>query len=331
MRSVIRYCITALLTLILLGCAGTARASADAISEPYGDSYEDSFYRKHREDCRYEKSRHYVANGPDGHVDVYKNPTSLKKVANTIENGTTYYLDWFYTDEDGIEWTYIWTDDAWAPMSYFAPGYDHICWIDDNRSDIDFSDFGTADIEITDTPVNFFEFPGSVYFISLELGPDWAVTYNGSYTDPAGRRWVRADYYYGVTDHWVCVTSPYAAFTELYPEGSSIIEDAGERYNAGLIETPEPIAKLKSKTSKRDRSDRDRDRDRDTEDTFKLGTIIAVAVLIVVAITGAVLIIISARRRAARSAGSSGSVPTAGPAASTDLNSSGNPADSDAP
>ena len=54
-----------------------ALAFADVIVEP-----DNSFYRTHRSECQRQTGRTYLANGPDGTLDLYTAPTGTGSMPN---------------------------------------------------------------------------------------------------------------------------------------------------------------------------------------------------------------------------------------------------------
>ena len=69
-------------------------AFADVIVEP-----DNGFYRTHQKECQHREGRTYLADGPDGSLNLYTAPGGT--VAETLQNGAAFYCQWTYTDKQG--------------------------------------------------------------------------------------------------------------------------------------------------------------------------------------------------------------------------------------
>ena len=84
-------------------------AFADVIVEP-----DNGFYRTHQKECHHREGRTYLADGPDGSLNLYTAPGGT--VSETLQNGAAFYCQWTYTDKQGIVWGFSERHGAWAPL-----------------------------------------------------------------------------------------------------------------------------------------------------------------------------------------------------------------------
>lgn len=183
----------ALLFVLLL--LAPALAFADVIVEP-----DNSFYRTHRSECQRQTGRTYLANGPDGTLDLYTAPTGT--VATSLKNGTAFYCQWTYTDKEGAVWGFSERHEAWAPLGYTLVQYDETAFEQDHGSEI---------ITVTEqtgreyATVYLYEYPGASDPIQLD-GVDLMA--EKLYTDDQGRHWGFVSYIYAIRDKWFCLDEP---------------------------------------------------------------------------------------------------------------------------
>ncbi len=185
----------ALAFLFVLLLLVPALAFADVIVEP-----DNSFYRTHQSECQHRTGRTYLANGPDGTLDLYTAPAGT--VAETLNNGTAFYCQWTYTDKEGAVWGFSERHGTWAPLGYTLVQYDETAFEEDHKSEI------TAVTDRTGAEyatVYLYEYPGASDFIQLDnvgLGAEKL------YTDEQGRQWGFVSYIYAIRDRWFCLDEP---------------------------------------------------------------------------------------------------------------------------
>ena len=197
-------------TLILTLCLSfllAMSALADVIYEP-----EDSFYKKHRQECHYE-NRVYIAAGENGYASAKKNPTS-KKAEWEIPNGTEIYIS-FVWDQDG-GWG-LKDSHGWISMSELTVKYDGISFAQEHGAEFLYLD-ELESLDLTDCDcMHLWRYPGDEAPYSTLSGsgenywwgwPPEDLSFNTIYEDPEGRRWGYVSYYYGIRDFWVCLTAP---------------------------------------------------------------------------------------------------------------------------
>lgn len=170
-------------------------AFADVIVEP-----ENSFYRTHQSECQHREGRTYLANGPDGTLDLYTAPNGT--VSKTLQNGTALYCQWTYADNQGIVWGFSDGHEAWAPLGYTLVQYDHISFEEEHPDTI---------VSATDmigkeyAAVFLYEYPGASDPIRLDAVN---LAAKKSYTDEQGRLWGFVPYIYGIRNRWFCLDDP---------------------------------------------------------------------------------------------------------------------------
>ena len=170
-------------------------AAADVIVEP-----ENSFYRTHRDECRRMAGRTFLANGPDGVLNVYTAPGGT--VSKTLKNGTAFYCQWIYTDKQEIVWGFSERHEAWAPLGYTMVQYDHIAFETDHQNEIVTEASQTLPLLST---VFLYEYPGAPNPIRLDSVD---LTAQKLYTDEQGRQWGYVSYIYGIRNKWFCLDDP---------------------------------------------------------------------------------------------------------------------------
>lgn len=168
---------------------------ADSIVEP-----DNRFFRTHQYECLHQEGRVYIANSPNGTLNLYTAPGGT--VEKTLPNGSTFYCEWVYTDKDGAVWGFSDQHDAWAPMGYSLVRYDHISFEEEHASEITIrSDSPCVEYAI----VCLYEYPGAsdpIEMKEVDLKPV------KEYTDPEGRRWGYVSYIYGIRDKWYSLDNP---------------------------------------------------------------------------------------------------------------------------
>ena len=167
----------------------------DVIVEP-----ENGFYRNHQSECKRIAGRTYLANGPEGTLDLYTAPNGT--VSTTLKNGAAFYCQWVYTDKQGAVWGFSERHEAWAPLGYAQVQYDHIAFEQEHRDQIV---PGTDQTGIKYDSVYLYDYPGATYPILLDEVELYAEQ---TYTDPQGRRWGFVSYIYGIRDKWFCLDDP---------------------------------------------------------------------------------------------------------------------------
>lgn len=201
---------------------------ADAIVEPVN-----SFYRTHQDECQHMEGRIYLVNGPDGSLDLYTAPGGT--VSMTLENGTGFYCQWMYTDQDGSVWGFSVSFDAWVPMGYTLVQYDHIAFEAEHRDDITDN---KEKIAVESEPAFLYPYPGGPY--PFELGDIRGTVPSQCYTDGQGRLWGFIPYIYGLRNYWVCLSEPgNKALTEAekdpVPSGFEIPKELPSTSKTGVI------------------------------------------------------------------------------------------------
>ena len=167
----------------------------DVIVEP-----DNSFYRTHRQECRHREGRTYLANGPDGVLNLYTAPNGT--VAEKLQNGTAIFCQWTYTDDQGVVWGFSERYGAWAPLGYTLVQYDHIAFRKEHADEIVVPrEQAAAQYET----VFLYEYPGASDPLKMS---DLDLTAEQLYTDGQGRRWGFVSYVYGIRNRWFCLDDP---------------------------------------------------------------------------------------------------------------------------
>ncbi len=170
-------------------------AFGDVIVEP-----ENSFYRTHQSDCHHQDGRFYLADGPDGSLNLYTAPGGI--ISETLQNGAGFYCQWIYTDKQGTAWGFSERHDAWAPLGYTLVQYDYIAFEAEHRSEIKAEAGQTLEL----LPVAYlYPYPGSPNPTRME---NVDLTAEKSYTDEQGRQWGYVSYIYGIRNKWFCLDEP---------------------------------------------------------------------------------------------------------------------------
>ena len=170
-------------------------AFADVIVEP-----DNSFYRTHKEECQHREGRTYLADGPDGSLNLYTAPGGT--VSETLQNGAAFYCQWTYTDKQGIVWGFSEGHGAWVPLGYTMVQYDHIAFREEHADKIT-TPTNTMTMECKS--VYLYEYPGAPN--PLQMG-NLDLTAEQLYTDEQGRQWGYVSYVYGIRNKWFCLDDP---------------------------------------------------------------------------------------------------------------------------
>lgn len=251
-----------LICAVMLAVCCIVSASADVIFEP-----NDNFYEDHREDC-VRNERNYTAAGPNGDVTVYQSPESDKVMA-VFPNGEILYISYIYTDAaTGIQWGYYenWETNVtgWVPMAYLELIYDGISF-EEEFGHLFVQEEGTLSVEHQGKAVKFWKYPGSTEYLEWTVEGDNMPAYQTVYTDANGVCWGRQGYYMGLRGYWINLDAPDADYVPHETEPVEETEAPTEPEDvAGTVEEIVPKA------------------DHTT-------TIIIVAVVAVVALTGGLL------------------------------------------
>lgn len=187
--------------MLLLPCA----AFGDVIWEP-----EDSFYRRHQEECFHEERRAFIASGVEGFAYIYDAPDRGDR--RKLDNGSEVYCEWFYTDENGAQWACMDADEGWINLHDFKIKYDWIAFEEEHRGEIREE---TVELDASDgagDAIIFYAYPGSErkdFEMSLSnFGGEMSVS--KTYTDDEGRRWGFVGYWYGRRNLWISLDDPTA-------------------------------------------------------------------------------------------------------------------------
>ncbi len=170
-------------------------AFGDVIVEP-----SNSFYRAHQKDCHRQTGRTYLVNGPNGVLNAYTAPNGT--VAEKLPNGTAFYCQWTYTDQQGAVWGYSERHEAWFPLGYTLVQYDSIAFEEEHKAQIK---AGTDRDPVEYETVYLYPYPGASDPYALD---GVGLTAEKVYTDSEGRRWGFVSYIYGIRDRWFCMDDP---------------------------------------------------------------------------------------------------------------------------
>ena len=172
-----------------------ALAHADVIVEP-----DNAFYRTHQDECRHQADRTYLADGPDGKLDLYTAPNGTVKL--TEDNGTALFCQWTYTDDHEIVWGFAERQQAWFPLGYTKIQYDHLAFEVEHMDEIVTPEERT---EREYETVYLYEYPGAPSPIQQDKV---GLTAQKLYTDSEGRQWGFVSYIYGRRNKWFCLDDP---------------------------------------------------------------------------------------------------------------------------
>ena len=220
MKRILALLFAALLLLPLL-------TYADVIVEP-----DNGFYRNHQDECRCQEGRTYLADGPDGKLDLYTAPNGI--VAYTVSNGAALYCQWIYTDKQEIVWGFSEREQAWFPLGHTKVQYDHISFEVEHMDEIETpAEFVEQEYET----VYLYEYPGAPDPIHLE---QVGLTAEKMFTDGEGRQWGFVSYIYGIRSRWFCLDEPgngqlSVAKKEAVPSGYTAPEKLPTASKTGVI------------------------------------------------------------------------------------------------
>ena len=198
MRKLISFLLAAAAMLSL-----AVPAAADMIWEP-----EDSFYKKHRDECVYD-SRAYEFAGYDGGVTVWSAPGGTARREQPNGGRVRVQFRW---SGNGVEWGYFYglegsIDAGWAPMDDLTLVYDSRQFLEDHAAELVEGD--PVSVEF-DSAV-LYSYPGGPVSDVLKEETDYmsfSDVFSTLYTDGDGRRWGYVGYYMGRRDSWVCLDDP---------------------------------------------------------------------------------------------------------------------------
>lgn len=200
--------VLALLTL-------TSAARADLIWEP-----QNSFYEKHRSECRHE-DRLYYANGSEGFITFWDAPGG-SMVAGQCENGEMLRVYFVYENWGCITfWKGVQEISGWAPMADLVLVYDSQSFQEEYAGQIRDYNGEFADYDGAPEQINFYAYPGAAGVDSSiplsqwkELLPSLTGTADQEsaisqvFTDENGLTWGYLGYLYGMRDVWFCLDEP---------------------------------------------------------------------------------------------------------------------------
>lgn len=184
--------------------APAAKVHADLVIEPGN-----SFYEENREKCVLVE-RNFIANGPDGKIEVKEAPNS-KANETLIENGAAVYVE-FSCRYNGEYWGVItYGDDqksGWLKMDQVLVVYDHVSFAEEHASELyqytgDFAAVKEA------REMVIWPWPGSGNSqgkISDIDAENFSVLQ--AYKDKDGREWGFVPYFYGRINFWICISDP---------------------------------------------------------------------------------------------------------------------------
>ena len=168
--------------MLLLPCM----ALADVILEP-----EDSFYKRHSDQCTYQAGRTYIASGEGGSAPVYDAPDRGER--RRLSNGEETVCQWLYTDGNGAQWALISDGSGWINLYDFKVKYDWVEFEREHKDEIKHEDAdagGDAANRGGDTiPGIFYDYPGSgrkSFDLSLGAFGSDKITVDTTYTDGGG-------------------------------------------------------------------------------------------------------------------------------------------------
>lgn len=294
--------------------ANVLPVSADVIYIP-----QNSFYQKHSDDCYSlgNGGEEYITNGYGGEVITYSNPTKKNSVVGSISNGEEVYIDYVYTDKNGIEWGMT-GNEEWVPMDYLylpysVTDFEEACSDEFvTTDDVIFVDMAQRQL-IDGNYFYLYEYPGARYgeyaetdLTATEDNPEEGITYNTYYIDPYGYCWIRTNAfcffngYYDYNEGWMAIDYPAASYEELYPDGQNF---------SGVAEAPdEPTVEIipggSSNGSTEDNSDGNSDNKNNNANESSVSAIVIVAVIIAVIIIITVVILLIVLKNAKNKKGS---------------------------
>ncbi len=187
--------IIAVLTLMFIAVPEIAKA--DVLWEPQKDFFGDNNIATTIE------KRTYIANSPNGFINIYKSPDSSATVGS-LSNGEAFYV--YYKGEyNGKLWGMS-TDENYIILEDVYVKYDHISFEEEYKDKIvSVSDQSTVELK---KGYIYMSYPGADTYSELTF--DNKEAYPSAYfTDEDGHEWAYFGYVYGLRNFWVCMDDPY--------------------------------------------------------------------------------------------------------------------------
>ncbi len=182
--------------LIVISMMHTTEAKADVLWEP---TY--NFFDENKVDYTIER-RSYIANSPNGFVNIYKSPDS-KTTTGVLLNGDSFYV--YYKGEyDGKLWG-LNTQEEYVLLDNMYVAYDHISFEEEYKDKIE--DLSDARTELKKGYL-YMEYPGAERCEELMFDNKEAYC-SKMFVDEQGLEWRYFGYVYGLRNFWVCVSDPY--------------------------------------------------------------------------------------------------------------------------
>ena len=127
----LRHMFSALIAVIFMQLF-VCNISADVLVSPYGDGFYDKYYKE----CKYINKRCYNVISD---CIIQKNPESKKELVS-LKKGDTVWVDFSYTDKNGVVWgsSYIQDMDryGWLEMKNLQVIYDTYSFMDEHSEEI---------------------------------------------------------------------------------------------------------------------------------------------------------------------------------------------------
>ena len=194
------FCALLAAAMLLLPCM----ALADVILEP-----EDSFYKRHSDQCAYQAGRTYIAEGEGGSAPVYGAPD--RGELRRLSNGEETVCQWLYTDGNGAQWALISDGSGWINLYDFKVKYDWVEFEREHKDEIKHEDAEVDAAKGAGDTIIFYDYPGSerkAFDLSLGAFGSDKITVDTTYTDGEGRRWGFIGYWYGYRNLWISLDDP---------------------------------------------------------------------------------------------------------------------------
>lgn len=203
-----------------------AKVHADVVVE-----LNDSFWKKHQDDCDY-IFRRYTVNGREGYAVVWESPVSSKQ-EEILVNGTELYSNWHYTDSKGEVWCTVNGEEydnvkGWIKTSECLAVPDHISFREAYEQE--FVGYDSSYDHAFDglDKVTLWAYPCSGIVEADHIDAAWfrddttpGKIFDTCWRDPQGRLWAFVGYCYGIRNTWICLDDPSA--TELDGESGADI------------------------------------------------------------------------------------------------------------
>ena len=212
-------------------------ALADVILEP-----EDSFYKRHSDQCTYQAGRTYIASGEGGSAPVYGAPDRGER--RRLSNGEETVCQWLYTDGNGAQWALISDGSGWINLYDFKVKYDWVEFEREHKDEIKHEDAEVDAAKGAGDTIIFYDYPGSgrkAFDLSLGAFGSDKITVDTTYTDGEGRRWGFIGYWYGYRNLWISLDDPTVEVPPAAEQPAPVPEPAAEPAQAELVrQAPEP-------------------------------------------------------------------------------------------